>query len=75
MCNIVHSTLEPINSKIYTDLQKLRKFLNTTQQRLLDLEEKSQQHLKDAFDKLPHNIILFNIHLVTYKYVRKADHQ
>ena len=30
MCNIVHSTLEPINSKIYTDLQKLSKFLNTT---------------------------------------------
>ena len=55
MCNGAHSTFQPINSKIYTDLQKLSKLLNTTHQRLLKSQGILKQHLEDAFDNRPDN--------------------
>ena len=68
----IHRILQPSHQKIAADPNSLNNHFNTTAQRLLNSEHKSEQLLHDLIGCLPEHKNPFEIHEVGYDDVRKV---
>ena len=70
--NTIHRILHPNPVKINANPEEINLHFNTTAERLLGSQSKTENQLKDTIDSLDHNDTMFNFRAVTYEDVRKA---